>query len=204
MLTGNFADNNSMAAICLMIVFISFLGFITENIWLLITKGCINNRNMVLPFLFGYGFFVVSLYFLIGIPQSTMKYYLTTAIFVMLGEIILGSLVEKICHFEWWNYTWIPLHITKYTSIPTTSVFAAIITFFMKRCFAPLMRAFCRVKSVWILRFSVALLGLLIVDMVHSFYMMYKKRGLYTRWEIRVLHEMPSFNIHDYGFRKRK
>ena len=42
----------------IMVAVISFLGFCLENLWLAATKGFIDNRNMHLPFLMGYGVFV--------------------------------------------------------------------------------------------------------------------------------------------------
>lgn len=39
----------------IMAAVVSFLGFVVENIWLAMTKGYINNRNMNAPFLQGYG-----------------------------------------------------------------------------------------------------------------------------------------------------
>ena len=44
----------SICALCMNIAFISFLGFCVENLWLAITKGYMDNRNMLFPFLFGY------------------------------------------------------------------------------------------------------------------------------------------------------
>ena len=48
----------------MMVALISFLGFLVENLWLALTKGYINNRNMNAPFLLGYGMLVVAMYFL--------------------------------------------------------------------------------------------------------------------------------------------
>ena len=54
----------------MMFIFVSFFGFVLENIWLAITKGYIDNRNMNLPFLFGYGLVIIGFYTLIGTPEN--------------------------------------------------------------------------------------------------------------------------------------
>lgn len=52
----------AIATYILMAVLVSFLGFVVEDGWLALTKGYIDNRNMHLPFLFGYGIAMVGLY----------------------------------------------------------------------------------------------------------------------------------------------
>ena len=127
----------------IMVAVISFLGFSLENLWLSLTKGFIDNRNMNAPFLMGYGLLVVGMYLLLGTPENMalaemvpvdrskgekfFVYFLCAFAVVTVGELILGHLMEKICGIQYWNYNWIPLHITQYTSIPTSIGFAAII-----------------------------------------------------------------------------
>lgn len=65
----------SLATYLLTITIISFLGFCVENVWLAFTQKCIDNRNMSLPFLLGYGLAVVGIYFIFrtlknGFPKS--------------------------------------------------------------------------------------------------------------------------------------
>jgi hypothetical protein len=44
-------NSYSLQDILIMIAGVSFLGFCLENIWLLLRKGYVDNRNMSLPFL---------------------------------------------------------------------------------------------------------------------------------------------------------
>lgn len=129
----------------IMAAIISFLGFIVENIWLAVTKGYVNNRNMNAPFLLGYGLLVISLFFVLGTPEEMaqwgmfkgirtkwiryMLYFVCSFVVVSIGEILLGTIVEKLCGIEYWNYASLPMHITKYTSVPTSIGFASMITF---------------------------------------------------------------------------
>lgn len=128
-------------------VLISFLGFVLENTWLAFTKGYVDNRNMSLPFLFGYGIAVTAIYIFFGVPDAfelpfmsnvlkskaakKILYFVLIFFCVGIGEILVGLSTEKLFGFFYWNYENIPLHITRYTSIPTTAGFSFIITFFM-------------------------------------------------------------------------
>ena len=111
----------SICALCMNIAFISFLGFCVENLWLAITKGYMDNRNMLFPFLFGYGLAVAAIYLVFGTPRNLvvlgkeitvanenteiLLYSLIVMTVISLGEIILGKTVEKICHIRWEEYS---------------------------------------------------------------------------------------------------
>lgn len=183
----------------LMVAVVSFLGFLVENIWIGFVHGYFDNRNMRLPFLLGYGVFIVALYILLGTPRQfyilgryevsasvterTALYFICVMLLVSLGEILLGKTMEKVCHMEYWNYSWIPLHITKYTSIPTSLGFATIITLFMKKFFDPLMQAFARLQPEVIRTVSVVLIMALCADYLVSFSHMRKNHGENLIWK---------------------
>jgi len=59
-----------VTSLLILVLVIFFLGFVLENIWLACTKGYMDNRNMSLPFLLGYGLLVVGMYLLLGIPEQ--------------------------------------------------------------------------------------------------------------------------------------
>ena len=186
----------------IMVAIVSFLGFLVENIWLAITKGYINNRNMNAPFLLGYGIMFLFLLFTLGTPESLVQrgvlkksyskkikyivYFLCSFVAVCIGEIILGTIVERLCCIEYWNYSKIPLHITKYTSVPTSIGFAAMITFFMGKCVTPLMSWIGRLDSVWISILSAVLMITMVLDFFYSFYQMVVLKDFYLKWEIEM------------------
>ena len=184
----------------MMMALISFLGFVVENLWLAITKGYINNRNMNAPFLLGYGMLVLVIYFLFGTPEKMnlpknlrgrygksknyVMYFLCAMLFVCVGEIILGVAVERLCGIEYWNYSAIPLHITKYTSIPTSVAFSLLITLFMGRCFEPMLNFISRMDYKLMKVLSIILMVIMLSDYIVSFAMMIKKKDFYLRWKI--------------------
>lgn len=184
----------SPSAYLFMIVVVSFMGWVVENAWLLLRKGFMDNRNMNLPFLLGYGIACVGIFIILGKPKKFWIYFLECFFLISAGEIIMGSLMEKICGFEWWNYNSIPLHITKYTSIPTSCAFALAVTLFMKYCFTPLLTVFNKHSSKFITGLASVLVIVLVADLSFSFVQMYKIHGLYEKWQI-PLAQMPLHRI---------
>lgn len=187
-------------ALILVVTVVAFIGFCVENIWLAFSKGFMDNRNMFLPFLLGYGIAMLLVYLLFGLPHRPLffgielqienavlrnvYYYVMMVICICIGEIALGKTVEKLCGIQWWNYSWIPLHITQYTSIPTSMGFAAIVFVFMRYAFDWLMQIFMSLSE-----FSRVLMGsyfgiLLPADMIYHLYKMYKKHKTTTYWRI--------------------
>lgn len=196
-------------SLILMMTIVSFLGFLVENVWLAITKGYMDNRNMCLPFLFGYGVAIVGLFLILGTPENShlfdklpflntplrrvVFYFTCSFLFVCVAEIILGTFVEKTCKIVLWNYSRFTLHITKYTSVPTSSGFALIITFFMDKCFSPIMNALSTIDYDTSKRISMVFLGLMVFDFIMNSIKMYRKKSFNTIWRI----DLKSHNSED-------
>ncbi|MCM1057976.1 MAG: putative ABC transporter permease [Firmicutes bacterium] len=186
----------------ILVIIVSFMGFAVENIWLALTKGYINNRNMYLPFLLGYGLAMVAIYILFGIP-SEMKllnrfpvkasrmvkyllYFLCVMICISIGEIILGMVTEEFCNIEYWNYSLIPFHITKYTSVPTSMGFAAMVTLFMEKAFPFLMDKLSGLDTKAVCVVVCILLVMMLADFVISYGHMIKVQNFNERWRITL------------------
>lgn len=186
-------------ALGIMAAVVSFLGFIVENVWLAITEGYINNRNMHTPFLIGYGMLILAIYLVLGTPdkvilfrkyekkttkvKSYLLYFTLAFVVVCVAEIVLGTIVEKVCHINYWNYSWLPLHITKYTSVPTSFLFASLITFFMGVIFQPLMTLILKINPKVMKVLSIVLVVVMLVDYLYSFYWMIKKKDFLLKWK---------------------
>ena len=189
-------------ALIMLVATVSFLGFIVENVWLALTKGYIDNRNMCFPFLLGYGLAILLIYVILGTPKKIwlfgkmffiknkilkfLVYFIGVMICVSIGEIVLGTFVEKVCNFYWWDYSALPLHITRYTSIPTSMMFSALIYFFMDNIFQPLYFFFQDWSFDNLKRYAL-ILGLIIsVDFVYNSYKMYKTQAMTKRWQVTI------------------
>ncbi len=179
-------------------IMVSFLGFWVENIWLSIYLGFMDNRNMHLPFLLGYGLGVIALYAMCGTPRQlrffcfpikvkskalcVVIYWLFACAGVMLGEIALGTFVEKAFDIIWWEYTTLPLHITKYTSVPTTAAFGALITFFMSTWFTPVYDRCVRRQNKAVAVAACVVMVLLAADLTMSAVQMYETADFVEVW----------------------
>ncbi len=187
-------------ALILVIVLVSFLGFIVENISTSISDGKIDNRNMTLPFLLGYGLAILVIYKLFGTPNeplfwgkeitlnssffSFIYYFAITFLCVSIGELILGHFIEWTCQIKWWDYSALPLHVTQYTSIPTSLAFATLITVFMKYLFSPLINIFAKLNPQLLAILSISLLIILSIDFVHSGIYMFTHHSTLKLWRI--------------------
>lgn len=194
---------------------ISFLGFALENIWLALRKGYMDNRNMTLPFLLGYGLLVTGIYSVIGTPEELhiiippktptqiqyVIYFLLSAVIVSIGEIILGKTVERIFGFEYWNYESLPMHITKYTSVPTSLGFAMIITLFMGRCFPRLMEYIVSFDAETVQLTALILGTAMTADFIYSFAKMYKTRSLNVRYTVYMSDIRDTLRKAKYAFK---
>jgi len=187
----------------MMLIFTSFIGYVVENAYKLYRSGYIDNRYMFLPFLIGYGMFTVALGLIFGTPKNMLPilkkplriraplnylvYFLASALLVTVGELALGHLVELVAGFSYWNYSKLPLHFTKYTSLPTSLGFGFIITLFMGFVYEPAMRLFeTKMKTrPWHIA-SVVLTLLLVADYFLSFAIMIADGEKLTLWRLYI------------------
>ena len=199
----NKTDMTQYYALFIIVVFTSFLGFLVENIWLVMTVGVIDNRGMMFPFLLGYGFAVMAIYYLYGTPasphrllrrtsglkmwQRRLAYYLAVMVAISIGEGAFGMLVEYFCGFIWWDYTDLPLNIGRYVSVPTSAAFSLIILVFMDVVFTPMFNK-CKELNPKILKgIAIVFSALFFVDNIYSAVYMFKNSSTVKRWEIRVV-----------------
>ncbi len=189
-------------AFSMVITLISFLGFCVEDLWLSVTKGYMDNRNMIFPFLLGYGLAMGAIYLLFGTPDKmtflgrelpvanvkirSLLYFLAVFLCVSAGEILVGKTVELTCHFCWWDYSWIPLHITRYTSVPTSLGFAALIYLFMDKLFVPIYRYFLSWDQKFLKIAATVLMTVMAGDFLRSGVLMLVHQTTQKRWVINT------------------
>ena len=195
-------DNYDLNTDIMMITIMSFLGFCIEDTWMLVRYSYIDNRNMYLPFLLGYGLLMNGLYYVVGTPDNIfggsshplkyeyplncIVYFFICMAVVSVGEIILGTFVEKTGGFEYWNYSAIPLHITKYTSVPTSAGFALIMTLFMHYMYVPLRASVHKAAAGIPTPYIIMLAAVLFIDFFSSFTNMYQNHGSNSLWKFEA------------------
>ena len=199
----------SFPALIMVLVVASFIGFCVENTFICLFSGRIDNRNMVLPFLWGYGLALLAILALFGTPQApklfgreirisgsqarTLYYFLISFLCVCIGEIILGTVIERTCSIIWWDYSALPLHITRYTSVPTSIGFATLITVFMKYVLIPLHNAFARISLPILTLLASACVLILSLDMLNSLLYMIRNKSTLKLWSYSL--DKPIFKI---------
>ena len=186
----------------IMITIMSFLGFCIEDAWMLFRYSYIDNRNMHLPFLLGYGLLMTGVYYIVGTPDNIfgnisegltlyypkdrIVYFVLCMLVVSAGEIALGTFVEKTGGYEYWNYSQVPLHITKYTSIPTSAGFALLMTVFMGHFYVPMRESVDNISADIPSAYIIMISALLIIDFISSFNRMYSCGGTNELWKLNV------------------
>lgn len=157
----------------------AFLGFLVENLFRFVRAGTINDRHQLLPFLGSYGFGFTLVFLAFGkpsemrffgkkiLPEDTKRnrrlraliYFCMSFFVILFGEMGVGLIFEKVLRIEAWNYNSIPLHITQYTSVPTTLGFSSGIFFLMEFGFTALARLFDRLpqKTAFVLALTIGI-----------------------------------------------
>ncbi len=189
-------------AFSMVIALTSFIGFCVENIWLSVTKGYMDNRNMIFPFLLGYGMAFAAIYLLFGTPDQmtflaqdlpvksakmkSLLYFCTVFCCICAGEILLGKTVELTCHFYWWDYSRLPLHITRYTSVPTSLGFTILVYLFMDQAYPRLYRYFLSWDQDFLKIAATLLMAVMVWDFLHSGVLMLVNQTTQKRWIINT------------------
>ena len=189
-------------AFLMVLISVSFLGHLVENICCLVDLGFMDNRSMVLPFLAGYGMGIGVLYLVFDTPDQMrffrkelkikniwvkrLIYFLIAFVLISIMEIIIGTAAEKFCNFLWWDYSRFPLHFTKFTSVPTSTGFGILVLLFMDKLFWKLHDLFLKWNSKPLKVIAVVLTVLVILDFFYSSWLLYTTQGLIIRWRITI------------------
>ncbi len=181
---------------------VSLLGYIVENIWTILDRGYIDNRNMCFPLLFGYGLSMLAVYGLFGTPKEPrfilkslgvkklalrkLTYFGLVFICVSAGETLLGYAVEALCGITWWSYEDLPLNIGTYTSIPTSSAFSVMILIFMDLIFSRLYNFFISLNPKLLKILSLSLLLIMTADFINSGLYMLTEKKILRKWKVQI------------------
>lgn len=163
------------------------IGYWVENLFRLFSKGMLDSRNQIFPFLFCYSIAMWALYFALGTPKkarffnhrlvkydsvhgqrlSVLCYFCISFFFIFFGEIVVGSMFENVSGIQLWNYSGIPLHVTQYTSIPTTTALSAGVVVLMEYFFTPLMKNIQKINKNVVLKLDYILGFLIVADWLY-------------------------------------
>ncbi len=139
---------------------VAIFGWITENLIRLVKAGFIDSRFHVLPMIPAYGLIVFAFHIILRDANdvhifrkrlfnkksnankfaSNMISYIIIALAVFLGELIVGNLWYALFGVMLWDYSALPLNVTRFTSIVSTLLFATIAFLFFKFAFTKFLR----------------------------------------------------------------
>lgn len=115
----------------------AMLGWIVENCYRIVTKGIIDCRFHLLPFIWSYSLIPFAFQLLLNDPDriaifgrrlfkddntknkvvSNILCLTLICVAVFLGELVMGNIWDKLFDVRLWNYTSQPLHVTRYTGL---------------------------------------------------------------------------------------
>ncbi len=163
------------------------IGWWVENLFRLSSKHILDSRNQILPFLFCYSIALWAMYFMLGTTHKTrffskeiisgkdaaavalrnIYYFTVTFLFVFFGEIVVGSLFEKISGIQLWNYNGIPLHVTQYTSVPKCAAISFGVMVMMGNLFEGLMKLIKIIPKSVLIKTDWVLGALVVADWIY-------------------------------------
>lgn len=199
-------------ALILSACIVAFAGFVIENVFRLFCIGVIDDRHRLFPFIAEYGIAYFAIFLLFGTPKNmrifTKKitftatnkktaaflqaalYFLIVFLCIGLGEIIVGLTVEKTMGIKGWNFSNIPLHITRYTSIPTDFAYTSAFTVFMYLFFDKMTDALSEISPKVLKILAIVLTTTILLDslimLCHG--MMFNKYPSYWRIVLQLKH----------------
>lgn len=171
------------ACIFLLMIMTAFIGWAAENTVKLVTSGVIDNRYHVLPFIFPYGFAFLVMHLVLGDTDdigffgkkifkkkslgskilSNLLYVFIVCLFVFLGELGVGNAYETLTGATLWDYSEMPLHLTKYVCLSSAFGYGIGAYAVMKFMFYPLLNQLWNYGNIKSIRIVDCTLGTLVV-----------------------------------------
>jgi len=187
----------TICSILTVVIIAAFVGFCVENIWIFFRYGFVDNRGMHLPFLLGYGLACIVMYLCFGLPDNprifgyifsntkyaNIIYFCMLFVAIIIGESLLGYTVEFFTSIQWWDYSTIPLHIGRYTSIPTSLGFTCGAYLFFDKLFPHLYKAGEKLYDIDLSKLIVLLAALLVLDNISALKYMHRHHNTITIWK---------------------
>ena len=141
-------------------IFVAFLGWAGENTAGALTKGVVDSRFHLLPFISPYALIGPAVHIALGDPDdltvfgkrlfreknwktrvlSNLICYVILCTMVFLGELAVGNLWDVLFGVRLWDYRGWPLTLTQYTSIVTTVGFGTAAYLVLRFVYKPMLR----------------------------------------------------------------
>ena len=169
----------------LVFILVSFIGFIYETILAVIIElENIDRGFLTLPLCPIYGFGVILTYLILDIPINIKLfkyrfnvnrrikfylYFLLSALFASILEIIVGYSFEYLFDKVLWEYSGMILSFNKYCSLFPSICWGIVITLFMHNIFPYLYNRIIRINFEIKISFSIAITIFIFIDLLSIF-----------------------------------
>lgn len=159
------AKSNIWLTLCkdwILLVFLSLLGFIWEQVFVLITMHEVAESGFLdLPICPIYGFTILAFFYLMGTPHKGggllkrvkslgWRYVLYAMIAFTVPTLIelgVGAFFYELWEVRLWDYSAHPLNIGGYVSVPISLAWTVALTLFMRLLFLPMRNFFQSTKN---------------------------------------------------------
>ena len=168
----------------MLLMFLSFLGWALETVYMRIATGKWVDRGfMTMPFCPIYGCSVILVYFLIGTPTEgglflkkvgkgilrCLLYLLFAALIPTALELLVGIFFNEVAHVSLWDYSSKFCNYRGYVCLRNTLIWAALIFLFMQFLFSPLKRLVGKLPKILARVLALLLLVAVVFDVSLSF-----------------------------------
>lgn len=146
--------------LCFLGIITAFIGWFAENMVRLVTRGIIDSRFHVLPFIPVYALIVLAVHLVFGdvndftffgrkvFKEKNRKNKIRSNIICLLiiyaavffGELIVGNAWEAIAGVELWDYSVMPFSVTQYAGLIPTLGYGTGAYLLFRFCFCPAVR----------------------------------------------------------------
>lgn len=171
----------------LLMILMAAVGWLAENTVKLVSQGVIDNRYHILPFIFPYGLAFLAMHIALGDTDaltvfgkkvfkektrrtavlSNIIYVSVVCFFVFVGELAVGNFYELATGAVLWDYSALPLCLTKYVCLFSVIGYGVGAYLLMKLVFYPLLKLlYNRANLTAVLAVDCSLGTLVVLDSV--------------------------------------
>lgn len=163
-------ENYGIARYFLLVMAISFLGWLFETVYMLIATGRVSDRGFLsLPFCPIYGCSILTIYLLIDTPNGKseaekIRYLLLAFLIPSIAEFLVGWFFDKGLSLRLWDYRSKAYNICGYVCLRNSFAWSFLIYFFMRYIFLSIKGAISNMPKKAVNQLSFFLLLLIIID----------------------------------------
>ena len=170
----NTKGNYGIAHYFLLVMALSFIGWVFETVYMLVATGKFSDRGFLsLPFCPIYGCSIIAIYFLIDTPNKKsgagkIKYLLLAFLIPSIAELLVGWIFDKGLNVRLWDYRGKAYNVCGYVCLRNSVAWSFLIYFFMRYMFLPIKNKIEDVPKTYANRLAFFLVMLITIDFSYN------------------------------------